>query len=340
MAIIQAALAFLFRSLGRYLNTAFGWATTLLFGKVPEKRQLFLSVIALGAVLWLVLVVGIIFPDVGAFLLAFVPVSDWIEPNVVRLIMLGLALILPAVIGFASLFLVDPAERPRGLAGKGGAVLKGYPYTIGLALTLLMMLVIAPFMKLRDLVKGWSSTHVPVVVDSRDYLDIVEQIKKVLDQGGIETSRERASILLRGPTKVFTFFAHDSVDDLVASELTVLKGEGLEVLLHPSDLVIRGKEEKTVRAHALLTEHLTFTKAHLTWSKEAQEFEDRLVKLWSDVHKDRAVVKNGAWSKLRSLERDLDRLKVSYEEWEVIFREKLLVERAMLKEAFSESPAT
>jgi len=39
MAIVQALLAALFRSAGKLLNMAFGWATIMLFGRVPRDRQ-------------------------------------------------------------------------------------------------------------------------------------------------------------------------------------------------------------------------------------------------------------------------------------------------------------
>src|SRR5262245_704381 len=45
MAVLQAILAAVGRQLGRLLNTAFSWATVLLFGKVSERRQLYLSAI-------------------------------------------------------------------------------------------------------------------------------------------------------------------------------------------------------------------------------------------------------------------------------------------------------
>src|SRR5215831_18937845 len=107
MAILQAILTMLFQQMGRFLNTAFGWATIMLFGKVPEKRQTYLSVITLGSVLWLAVALGIIFPRVGAFLIAFVPLREYVSPFWIRLLMLGLAIIVPPVVGFVSLFLVD-----------------------------------------------------------------------------------------------------------------------------------------------------------------------------------------------------------------------------------------
>src|SRR6059036_3588313 len=103
MAILQAIFLLLLRQAGRVLNTAFGWATTLLFGQVPEKRQLYLSAIALGSVLWIIVVVGIVFPRFGTFLIAFVPLSDSVSAMWARLAMLLAALLVPLAVGVVSL---------------------------------------------------------------------------------------------------------------------------------------------------------------------------------------------------------------------------------------------
>src|SRR4029079_19549328 len=72
MALVQALLAMVFRSAGKLLNPAFGWATVLLFGRVPEARQISLSGVAFGSVLWLIALVGVAFPAVASFLVSFV----------------------------------------------------------------------------------------------------------------------------------------------------------------------------------------------------------------------------------------------------------------------------
>src|ERR1035437_3253496 len=62
MAILAALFAAVGRQAGRVLTTALGWASALLFGRVPRHKQLLLSLIALGSLLWVVLVLGIILP--------------------------------------------------------------------------------------------------------------------------------------------------------------------------------------------------------------------------------------------------------------------------------------
>src|SRR5919202_656040 len=98
MVLIQGLFAAVFRSLGKLLNTAFGWATVMLFGKVPEDRQIYLSIIAFGSVLWLVALIGVIFPSFAAFLMAAVTIPKWVDKTWIRIAMIVVAVIVPAIV--------------------------------------------------------------------------------------------------------------------------------------------------------------------------------------------------------------------------------------------------
>ena len=58
MAILAALFAFGSKFVGKILTTALGWASTLLFGRVPQSRQFLLLGITFGSVIWMVLLVG------------------------------------------------------------------------------------------------------------------------------------------------------------------------------------------------------------------------------------------------------------------------------------------
>jgi len=326
MAIVQALIAALTRSAGKLLNTVFGWATALLFGRVPEDRQIYLSAIAFGSVIWLITLTGVAFPVFATFILSFVPLPDWVDKTWIRLAMLAAVVVLPGLIGVLSIFMLDPADRPRGAGGLTKTVLKGYPYTVGLAITLVMMTAFAPVLKVRALAKRWTSEHVPVIIEPKDYAEVVGAAERALAEGGVRTRRQPTSFMLRAPTKVLTLFAGGAVSGLVASEMTTLVSDDIEVVLHPSDVVINGREAKAAHVRAILAKRLVFTPAHLTWDKEANQLEDRLLAVWRarQSRPSRAL-----WHALQAIEAELDRLEVPYEEWEVLFREILLVERAL-----------
>src|SRR3954466_13783674 len=99
MAILSGIFGVLGRFAGRLLNAILGWATILLFGKGSGRKQSVVLLIALASLLWVVLVVGVLVPDVGTMLLAFVPVPSFISEDMVRLAMLAAAILLPLAVG-------------------------------------------------------------------------------------------------------------------------------------------------------------------------------------------------------------------------------------------------
>src|SRR5512132_13438 len=98
MALLASLFAVVGRFVGRILTTTLGWASVLLFGRVPQDRQVWLAVLTFGSLAWVALAAGVLIPDVGTFLLAAVPRPDWIPEDLVRLGMLAGAVVLPAVI--------------------------------------------------------------------------------------------------------------------------------------------------------------------------------------------------------------------------------------------------
>lgn len=331
MVIIQAIIALVLKSAGRILNMAFGWATVMLFGKVPQRRQIFLSLITFGSVLWMLAVLGIAFPKFAAFLLTFAQMPEWVEPNWIRLGMLIAAVVIPALVGCLTIVMLDPQDRPRGAAAKTMSILKGYPYTLGLALTVIFMTIFAPILKARDAARGWKTRHIAVLVHPGDYAEVVTDISAALTAGRLEVRPEHASWILRFPIKLLTVFAGNSVKALVSENLTTLRAPDMEILLYPSDLVISGREKLVFRAYAVVTERLAFSKAYLTASKEANELEDKLRKIWLELQAEGYSLQ--ILERLRSAQRDFHGLDLPYDEWGVLFRAELLLERALLAQA-------
>jgi len=317
MAILAPLFALAGRFLGKLLNMAFGWASTLLFGRVPQSKQLLLSAVSLAAIAWVAALIGVIVPDVGTFLLAFVPRPDWIQEGWLRLVMLALALILPLVVGVAGIILMDPADRPSGL-GRIGAVLRGYPYAAVLALVLLTMIVVAPVRKVRSILKGWTDEHIPVLVQPGGYDRVATDIERALDAAGLEIARGRAPVVLELPSRLLAAVGGSNVRRLVPDRLLVLQNRSLEVTLHPSDIAISGKRNDVARARAAIATRVTFTAAYMTTAKESQQVEDVLLA----ISEGRAP--GGA---MAAVDDRLSRLTIPHDEWEVLYRQRLQVER-------------
>ena len=115
MAIIAGLMSIVGRFAGQVLNMTLGWATILLFGKVPQKKQFVLLILVFGSLVWVALVVGVIVPDVGSVVIAAVPVSPFVDVSWMRMAMLASAIGLPLAIGMAAVSVTTPESRPRGL---------------------------------------------------------------------------------------------------------------------------------------------------------------------------------------------------------------------------------
>lgn len=331
MAIIAPLIAFIGRQVGRIVQMAFGWATLLLFGRVPQDKQLLLAGVALGSVLWVVLLIGVILPDVGTFLVAFVPAPDFIDEAVIRLVMLGLAIALPLLIGFGGLMLMHPDDRPAGLHGKAVQVLRGYPYAAVLSLVIGLLLVVAPIFKLRAILRRWEDAHIPIVVKPGTYEQVAASLEQAIDAAGLDLARARAPRILEAPSKLLAAVGGASVRRLVPDQVVMLKAAALEVTIHPSDVAVVGSKEAVARARAAIADRLTVTDAYLTTSQEAQEIEDLLRQMRDPTLVD--VDEAHGW--LVAIDQRLARLTVPYEEWEVLYRQRLQIERGLLRHELS-----
>jgi hypothetical protein len=298
--------AFIGRQLGRVLTLAFNWATIVLFGRVPQDRQLYLSGMALAALLWPIVIAGIAFPSLATFLLGFFTVPDWLSPWV-RLAMLALAILLPLVNGALSTRLPDEANRPKGRA-LATTVLRGYPNSLALFVVLVWMMVVAPLGRIRAIFRRWEAAHVPIAVKPGGYDTVVRDLAGALDRAGIDVTRRRAHWVYELPGKVLAILGGETVRALVPAQLAELVGDGFQMTLHPTDLALLGRRKKLSHARAAIVRELTFTEAYQTWSKEAQAIEDRLMKAArgeDDLDQIGAALN----------ERDYD-----FEEWEVLYR--------------------
>ena len=325
MAIIAGLIGLLGRFAGQLLNTTLGWATLLLFGKVPAKRQTLLLVIVFGSLIWFALVVGVLVPAVGDMIVSAVPRPDFIPESWVRLGMLIGAIVLPLLIGLAAVFLSE--KRDRSLARNAIGVLRGYPFALVLPLMLVLLALVGTWRKIKSLAHRWTDTHIPVIVKPGGYDAVLDDVIAGLRHAGLDVDASDAGVLLSGPPKLLDLIAGRGLGELVPDRLMILRGQNLEVLVYPSDLAISGTKEMVARARAALATRVSDAPAYLTTSAEAQHVEDRLDEI---RHAAQTEPVGATLDALHEVDEKLARLTVSYEEWDVLYRERLQVEHELL----------
>jgi hypothetical protein len=134
------------------------------------------------------------------------------------------------------------------------------------------------------------------------------------------------------PSRLLATVGGESVKRLVPDELVMLKSKNLEVSIYPSDVAVAGTKEHVAQARAAIADRLTQTEAYLTATKEAQELEDVIKKMRTSPDRQHSL------DMLPGLDEMLAHLTIPYEEWEVLYRQRLQVERDLLRPSAADTP--
>ncbi|MDB4971082.1 MAG: hypothetical protein JWN44_6771 [Myxococcales bacterium] len=329
MAILQALLTLISRSAGKILNAIFGWAVRALFGQPSPKEQPFLTGVVAAAAAWPILLLGVAFPKVAALLVAFVPFHNRAPGWVIRVIWLALALFVPMIVG-----LVVASKAPEGSLREPTwkRVARGWPITIGLAASFLVMFVTVPGLKIASIVRKRRQEQVPLVTHSSIYHEVARVIVETLGRHGIELRRAKPGWWITVPTTILLKLGGDAFRGYVPDKLEYFRQGPLEAALYPSGLLLRGPKQLVARAHGLVSEALTHTEALQTLDANAQILEKRIHSLWALF--DRDPVGNVGSDEMRAavdhLAHELTEVDIPYEDWQIIYRELLQLDREVM----------
>jgi hypothetical protein len=328
MAILQALLALISKSAGKILNAIFGWAVRALFGQTTSREKTFLSVIVAAAVAWPLLLMGVAAPKFAALVLAFVPLPKAVPAWIVRLVWLALAVVVPIAVGLAVAAKAPPTARRESFVMR---MLRGFPITVGLAAAFLIMFVSVPVMRLAALVRRQTSADVPLVTDAAAYHDIATRLHAVLSRHGFDLHPAAPGWWVSAPTRLLNWFGGDAFRTYVPNHIEHFVSPALTVSMYPTGVLLRGSRQRVTWAHGLIAEAVAHTDGLQTSDPKAQQIERQLHRLWKQYDGAPPSARAGQVlrSRLDDIIRGLGALDVDFEDWQVLYRQILQVERAI-----------
>jgi hypothetical protein len=324
---IISILGIVGRAVGRVLTSSLGWATSLLYGRVPAANQKYVEAMFGAAVLWGALVIITLVPPVLRFVLATTPFVPSVGLNLLRAALIAGLVLLPALVGVASVFVPAPANRPKGIAIVGH-ILRGYPLAVILAGMAIVLPLAGAARAVGSLRRGWRDLQIPIVVKPRGYESMLDEVESALRRRDIVLERHPAPAILEIPGRVLALVAGRDVGDLLPDRMIELRGRDIEVGVYPSDIVISGTPELRLLARAALTTSLANAAAHFTTSAESQKVEDRL-----EVIARSSTSIPDALAEVEAVDRELAGLDVPSSDWDILLRLRLQAERDVLRRA-------
>ena len=101
--------------------------------------------------------------------------------------------------------------------------------------------------------------------------------------------------------------------------------------MYPSGILLRGRKSRITLAHGLIAESVVHTRGLQTTDAKAQVLEKQLRRLWGvyDLYPSAHTNASALLARLGELTRDLGALDVGFDDWQVLYRQLLQVERAV-----------
>jgi len=350
VAILQAILSLISRSLGSILSALFGWAVVALFGPTSPREKVWLSTLVGAAAAWPLLILGAIWPRLAAVALTFAYLPSWVPSWLVRGVWIGLAIVVPFVLGAvvagrargpavpipgtrrvtapppASAIHRSPVREPKVVR-----LLRGIPITLAIAASFLIVFVTVPLRRLLSMLRHQVEIDVPLVTDAHGYRFVADEIADTLARHGVEARPVEPAWTATAPSRILSTLGGPGFDAYVPQSFVQLRGPELDVLLYPNGLMLRGSGRQTAWAHGLLVEALTDAPAYQTFDPAAQDIERQIRGAWAVFGQNPAAHAGSAAldSRLDEIAEQIRALPVGYEEWQVVYRQALQLDRAL-----------
>ena len=314
MFLVTGTFTLISKLIGGVASSTLGWATILLFGRVPQSKQRLLDLMAFAAVGWLVCLIALVSPAFQHLIVASVP-----HPGPVAVTWFGFAVLLgavalPAAVGAATVLLAND----RSPVAAAGHLLRGYPLTVVLLGTILFLAAWGIVRAVRSAQRGWQALHIPMMAKPDRYATVVDDLGAALADARLGLERTTAPPWFVVPPKVLALVGGLSAAGLVPDELISFTNDDLRVLVYPSDVALIGKTEHVARARSAIVRRLAFTDAYLTATKEAEQVEDKLRRL-AEGNATTAV-------EFAEVDRTLEDLDVPFDDWLTLCRLRFQVE--------------
>ncbi|HEX4744824.1 MAG TPA: hypothetical protein VFW12_09180 [Candidatus Limnocylindria bacterium] len=318
---------------GKSSTFALGWATSLFFGQIPGNKGRVVSaasVLSLAWVLLLVLVGPILSASIVADALGLIALDrmDFIKLDDVVMPLLGLVFLPPLITLMAELARFHERSSLRRWVSR---LPLSYPIALSLGTGLLLMLVITPFLQLRRAREGRATQHLPLLVKEGRFEQLACDIEPWLEElTGEAVTREEYRGVASWPLRVLRFAAARLLRSVVSDAPVRLRAGASEVALFATALSVTAPKDDVYRLRAALHKRLALTEAFLTWSEVPQRFEAELMKLHTaKLPLDERI------AALERLQDEIDAARMKSDEWDVLYRLRLQVERDAYESAAS-----
>ena len=328
MAILQALISYLGKSAGKALNAIFGWAVLALFGTTSPKEQTLLSAVVAAAAAWPILLLGVIVPKIALLVVAFIPMGKSVPSAWLRIIWIALAILVPIVVGSVVAKRGSDQHMPEPGWKK---FLRGFPVTLALACAFLLMLVVAPILRIVTVLRRREIVRIPALMDKRVTASSMAALADELERNDIRVQAARPPWYQTAPSRILLKIGGRPFASMASEHVEYRRNRELEVTVLPNETILRGVPVMVGKSRALCTEVYGPRRILQCFAPGARELEAHAKRVWAiyleqpHAHRRSDVLER----RITELSAELSRLNLPWDEWQIVYRLLLQVDRAL-----------
>ena len=245
-----------------------------------------------------------------------------------RLIWIALAVLVPIVVGSVVAKRGSQDTMPEPGWKK---FLRGFPVTLALACAFLLMLVVAPILRIATVIRRREVVRIPAVMDKGITAVTMAALADTLECHGIALQAAKAPWYQTAPAKILLKIGGRPFAAMASEHIEYRRNPQLELTVLPNETVLRGVPVMVGQARALCAEEYGPRPVIQTFDAGARDLEWHAKRVWSiyleqpNAHHRSEVLEH----RVTELSAQLSRLNLPWDEWQIIYRLLLQVDRAL-----------
>jgi hypothetical protein len=210
-------------------------------------------------------------------------------------------------------------------------LLRGFPTTIGIAAAFFVVFVTVPALRIISLVRRRVDVQVPLLTDKENYHPVTAEVAQVLTRHDFPVQAATPGWWMTWPSQILRRLGGPAFRAHIPERLAYFRGDRLEVALYPNGLLLRGSAQDTAWAHGLVVEALTAAPALQTFDSRAQDIERQIRRVWAVYRENPAAHEHSAalTGRLKDIAEELGHAPLTYDEWQIVYRQALQLGRAL-----------
>jgi hypothetical protein len=262
------------------------------------------------------------------FVISFVPLSKSVPTLALRIVWIALALFVPFVVGAVIAARAPESALPESRVKR---LLRGFQVTLALAVAFVLMLVLAPALKIVNTVRGRMDVRLPALVQEGIGAEFMSALAAALSLQGIELRPANPPWHMTAPANVLKKLGGRAFANFVGARPQYRVSPDLEVNLNPNELLLRGKERALLRAQAVSQEVMAPRCIFATMDARAQDLERQIKRVWKIYGERPSDHRHASALIVRrdEIARDLAKSEIPFDEWQIVYRELLQLDRAL-----------